>query len=49
MLSIEECRRLLGRPDLTDAEIAQFLHDLRNFLGQYLDDYFRDELAPDEV
>ena len=49
MLSIEECRKLLDRPDMTDEEIAEFLQDLRNFLGQVLDDYFRDEFLPDEV
>lgn len=49
MLSIEECRKLLGREDLTDAEVAEFLQDLRNFLGQFLDDFFRDEFEPDDV
>jgi hypothetical protein len=49
MLSIEECRQLLGREDLTDAEVAEFLRELRNFLGQFLDDFFREEFQPDEV
>lgn len=49
MLSIEECRKLLGREDLTDAEVAEFLQDLRNFLSQFLDDFFRDEFQSDEV
>ncbi len=49
MLSIEECRQLLGREDLTDEEIAEFLKDLRSFLGRFLDDYFREELGPNEV
>jgi hypothetical protein len=40
---------MLGRPELTDAEIAEFQKDLRNFLDQFLDDYFREEFAPDEV
>lgn len=48
MLSVPECRKLLGREDLTDAEVEEFLEDLRNFLGQFLDDFFREELAPDE-
>jgi hypothetical protein len=43
MLTIEECRQLLGRPDLSDEEIAEFLQDLRNFLGQFLDEYFPEE------
>ena len=49
MLTIDECRKLLGRDDLTDAEVAEFLQDLRNFLGQFLDDFFRDALGDDEV
>ena len=49
MLSIDECRRLLGRPDMSDEEVAEFLDDLRHFLDQFLDDFFRDELSPDEV
>ena len=49
MLSIEECRKLLGRGDLTDAEVAEFLRELRNFLGQFLDDFFRKEFERDEV
>lgn len=44
MLTIEECRKMLDRPDLTDEEIAEFLQDLRNFLRQFLDEYFREEL-----
>jgi hypothetical protein len=49
MLSIDECRRLLERPDLTDDEIAEFLGDLDVFLERILDDFFRDEYEPDEV
>lgn len=49
MLSIDECRRLLGRSDLSDEEIAEFLDDLRTFVSQVLDDHFRDEFEPDEV
>ncbi len=49
MLSIEECRRLMGRPDLTDEEITEFLADLDAFLSQILDDFFRDEVGPDGV
>ena len=46
MLSIDECRKLLGREDLTDAEVAEFLQDLRNFLSQFLDEYFHRTLLP---
>ena len=49
MPSDEEWRNLLGREDLTDEELSEFLRGLRNFLSQFLDDYFRDEFAPDEV
>ncbi len=49
MPSNEEWRKLLARDDLTDAEIAEFVQDLRNFLSQFLDDYFRDEFEPDDV
>lgn len=49
MLSIEECRELMGRPDLTDEEIAQFLADLDVFLNHVLDDYLRDAFGTDEV
>lgn len=49
MPSNEEWRAMLGREELTDADISEFIKDLRNFLGQYLDDFFRDEFAPDEV
>jgi hypothetical protein len=49
MLSVDECRRLLGRDDLTDAEVAEFLRDLEAFLGQILDDFFRDAFEPEEV
>ena len=49
MLSIEECRKLLGRNDMTDDEVAEFLKELRHFLGRFLDDYFRDAFDPEEV
>jgi hypothetical protein len=49
MPSNDEWRRLLGNSDLTDAEVAAFVRELRAFLGQFLDDYFRDEFRPDEV
>ena len=49
MLSVDECRQLLGRDDLTDAEVAEFLRDLDAFLGHILDDFFRDAFDPDEV
>lgn len=49
MPSDEEWRRMLGQPDLTDEEVAEFVKSLRTFIRQFLDDYFRDEFEPDEV
>lgn len=49
MLTIEECRRLLGRPDWSDEDVKEFLADLDVFLSRILDDFFRDELEGDEV
>ena len=49
MLSVDECRRLMGRPDLTDEEVSEFLADLDAFLEQVLDDFFRDEFGPGGV
>ena len=49
MPSNEEWRKILAREDLTDAQVAEFVHDLRKFLGQFLDDYFRDEFDLDGV
>jgi hypothetical protein len=45
----DEWRRLLGRDDLTDEEVAAFARGVRNLVGQFLDDYFRDEFGPDGV
>jgi hypothetical protein len=48
-LSIQEWRAARGREDLTDAELTEFVESLRAFLGQFLDEYFREEVAPDDV
>lgn len=40
---------MLGRDDLTDDEVAEFVQGLRQLIGGFLDDYFRDEFEPDEV
>jgi len=29
--------------------VTEFVEELRTFLGQFLDEYFRDEFEPDEV
>ena len=49
MTGVEEWRTLLGREELTDEDVAEFTRHLRNFIGQFLDDYLRDEFDPDEV
>src|SRR5262249_21710332 len=49
MPSLDEWRKALGREDLTDEEVEEFVQALRNLLGQFLDEYFREEFQPDEV
>lgn len=44
----EEWRRILGNR-LTDEEVAEFAQGIRNIIGQFLDNYFRDEFEPDDV
>jgi hypothetical protein len=40
MLTNDDCRRLLGRPDLTDQEANALRADLSLFLNLALDAYF---------
>jgi hypothetical protein len=42
MLSHDEWRQVLG-DRLTDAEIEEVARSLRNFIGQFLDNYFKEE------
>ena len=49
MPNLDEWREMLGREDLSDEEIGEFVQTLRNFLGQFLDDYLRDKSEQDEV
>lgn len=49
MLSDEEWRRILGSENLTDDELKEFVQSLRGLIGQFLDEYFRDEFRDDEV
>ena len=49
MPNLNEWRVMLGREDLSDEEIGEFVQTLRNFLGQFLDDYLRDKSEQDEV
>ncbi|MAE68340.1 hypothetical protein CL635_00835 [bacterium] len=48
-LSTEECRQLLGRADMSDKEIEELLNGLRGFLSRFLDDYFKDEFAENDL
>jgi hypothetical protein len=49
MPSIEEWRPILARQHLPDDEVEEFVEALRAFIGQFLDDYFRDEFESDEI
>jgi len=40
MLSIEQIREILGRPDLSDAQIVAIRDDLYAWLNRALDEYF---------
>ena len=42
MLTNDDCRRILGRPDLTDQEADALRADLSRFLNLALDAYFAD-------
>ena len=42
MLSIEKCRQILGRPDLTDEQIVEIRDTLRAFASLCLDEYLRE-------
>jgi len=45
----DEWKHLLRGHGLSDAEVDQFVTELRAFLAQFLDEYFRDEFRTDEV
>ena len=49
MPTIDEWRDLLADTGMTDKEVDEFVQSLRTFLSQVLDEYFRDEFAPDEL
>ena len=40
-------RAMLGRPDMSAAEINEIRRELQNFLRQFLDEHFRKEFEPD--
>jgi hypothetical protein len=45
----DEWRRMLGRGDLSDEEVSEFVQSLRNFIGQFLDEHFCEEFESDDV
>lgn len=49
MPSNEEWRRILADQHLSEEEVDEFVRTLRAFIGQFLDNYFRDEFESDEV
>jgi hypothetical protein len=42
MLSIEECRRLLGYPDWSDEQVTEVRDTLQAFASLCLDEYLRE-------
>ena len=40
MLSIQECRKILGDYKSSDKEIHELLEGISNFCEKFLDDYF---------
>lgn len=49
MPTLDEWKHLLRGHGLSDREVEQYVKELRSFLAQFLDDYFRDEFLTDEV
>ena len=41
MLSVEECRRILGVPQLSDEEVVEIRDTLVAFVQVFIDDYLR--------
>ena len=41
MLSIDDCRQTLGRPDLTDEQVVQIRDTLYGLAHAFVDEYFR--------
>ncbi len=51
MLSIQECRKHLGKDaeSMTDDEVSELLIAINRFCTKFLDDYFAEEFAPDDI
>jgi len=41
MLSYDECRKILGRPELTDEQVEQIRDSLYAFAHAMIDDYIK--------
>ncbi len=41
MLSIDECRKILGKPELTDKQVAEIRDSLYSFAHAMVDEYLR--------
>jgi len=41
MLSIEDCRQILGKPELTDEQVAEIRDSLYCFAHAFVDEYLR--------
>ena len=48
MLSVKQCRELLGDKNMSDAEIEKFLASLRRTIGKFLDNYFQNEFQNED-
>ena len=48
MLTNDDYRRILERPDMTDDEVDELRDGLRSFTAQILDEFFREEFTPDD-
>ena len=48
MPSNDDYRRILERPDMTDAEVDELHRGLQALISQVLDEYFREELESDD-
>ncbi len=45
MLSNDEWRQALGKPDMTDKEIEEFRRGLHVFINDFLDDYLKEDVV----
>jgi hypothetical protein len=48
MITNDEWRKALNRPDLSDKEMEEFAQGIRNIIAQHLDHYFHEEFESDD-